>query len=90
MAHAKVSEHVMDAITGHETGGSTGRKVYQHLELNDLTTAIQSIAYSAITLPKVYKICGLLQASTEAFNAQETVTTKSKASPGMIGSTAKP
>lgn len=90
MAHAKVSEHVMDAITGHETGGSTGRKVYQHLELNDLTTAIQSIAYSAITLPKVYKIRSLLQASTEVFNAQETVTTKSKASPGMIGSTAKP
>lgn len=59
MAHAKVSEHVMDAITGHETGGSTGRKVYQHLQLDDLTTAIQSIAYSAITLPRAYRVEGL-------------------------------
>ena len=59
MAHAKVSEHVMDAITGHETGGSTGRKVYQHLQMEDLTTAIQSIAYSAITFPRAYRVEGL-------------------------------
>lgn len=72
MAHAKVSEQVMDSITGHETGGSTGRKVYQHLQMEDLTTAIQSIAYSAITVPRAYRVEGLWEA-TPALLAAETV-----------------
>ena len=54
MAKAKIPEQVMDAITGHETGGSTGRKVYQHLEVSDLTAAMQSLSYQALSLPVAY------------------------------------
>lgn len=54
LAQARVPEQLMDAITGHETGGSTGRKVYQHTQLADLYIAIQSLHYECIDLPQVY------------------------------------
>ncbi len=51
---AQVQEQVQDAITGHETGGSTGRKVYTHLDMEDRQKAIQTLSYSSISLPRVY------------------------------------
>ncbi|MDH0383731.1 site-specific integrase, partial [Comamonas aquatica] len=51
---AGVSEKVMDAITGHETGGSTGRKVYTHLDMEDLQQAVEQLSYDSIGLPRVY------------------------------------
>lgn len=56
LAQARVPEQLMDAITGHETGGSTGRKVYQHIQLEDISFAIQSLTYEVIDLPRVYKL----------------------------------
>ncbi|MDH1676404.1 site-specific integrase, partial [Comamonas aquatica] len=41
LAKAQVQEKLMDAITGHETGGSTGRKVYTHLDIRGLQAAVQ-------------------------------------------------
>lgn len=52
MARAQVPEKVMDAITGHETGGSTGRKVYTHLSTDDLLKAIQCLSYDSVNLPR--------------------------------------
>lgn len=54
LAKAQVQEQLMDAITGHETGGSTGRKVYTHLDLEDLQKAIQKVSYSSVDLPRAY------------------------------------
>ncbi|MDH1700614.1 site-specific integrase [Comamonas terrigena] len=51
---AQVQEQVQDAITGHETGGSTGRKVYTRLDMEDLQKAIQTLSYGSISLPRVY------------------------------------
>ncbi|MEG3035930.1 MAG: tyrosine-type recombinase/integrase, partial [Aurantimicrobium sp.] len=52
LAKAQVQEQLMDAITGHETGGSTGRKVYTRLDMEDLQKAIQTLSYSSISLPR--------------------------------------
>lgn len=54
LAKAQVQEKLMDAITGHETGGSTGRKVYTHLDIRGLQAAVQALAYESVVLPKVY------------------------------------
>ncbi|WP_272971498.1 site-specific integrase [Comamonas terrigena] len=54
LAKAQVQEQLMDAITGHETGGSTGRKVYTRLDMEDLQKAIQTLSYGSISLPRVY------------------------------------
>lgn len=54
LAKAQVQEQLMDAITGHETGGSTGRKVYTHLDMEDLQKAIQTLSYGSIRLPRAY------------------------------------
>lgn len=54
LAKAGVSEKSMDAITGHADGGSTGRKVYTHLDMEDLRKAIQKLSYSSIDLPRAY------------------------------------
>lgn len=54
MSKGKIPEKVQDAITGHETQGSTGTKVYQGIDLEDRIEAIQSLTYASINLPKVY------------------------------------
>ncbi|MBF6630262.1 MAG: site-specific integrase [Comamonas sp.] len=54
LAKAQVQEKIQDAITGHETGGSTGRKVYTHLDMHDLKEAIEKLSYGTpLELPKV-------------------------------------
>lgn len=53
MAKAKISEKAMDSITGHETQGSIGKKVYQNVSMADRIEAIQAITHP-ITLPRVY------------------------------------
>lgn len=55
LAKAQVQEQLMDAITGHETGGSTGRKVYTHRDMHDLKEAIERLSYGTqvLALPKV-------------------------------------
>lgn len=53
MARAKISEKVMDAITGHETQGSIGKTVYQNVNMADRIEAIETIAHP-IALPRVY------------------------------------
>ncbi|CAB5673986.1 Uncharacterised protein [Comamonas aquatica] len=42
----------MGAITGNETSGSTGRRVYTHLDMEDLQKAIQTLSCRSITLPQ--------------------------------------
>ena len=54
LAKAQVQEQLMDTITGHETGGSTGRRVYTHPDMDDLKKAIQTLSYDSISLPRVY------------------------------------
>ncbi|MEQ6437488.1 DUF6538 domain-containing protein [Comamonas sp. w2-DMI] len=54
MSKGKIPEKVQDAITGHETQGSTGTRVYQGIDLEDRLEAIQSLSYSSISLPRVY------------------------------------
>ena len=53
MARSKISEKVMDSITGHETQGSIGKTVYQNVNMTDRIEAIQAIVHP-ITLPRVY------------------------------------
>ena len=54
MSRAKIPEKVQDAITGHETQGSIGTKVYQDVSLQDRLEAIQALSYSVLSLPRVY------------------------------------
>lgn len=54
MSKGKIPEKVQDAITGHETQGSTGTKVYQGIDLEDRQEAIKSLSYTLPTLPRVY------------------------------------
>ena len=54
MSKAKVPDKVQDAITGHETQGSVGTKVYQGVDMDDLVQAIQTLSYGAVSLPRVY------------------------------------
>lgn len=54
LSRAKIPEKVQDAITGHETQGSIGTKVYQDVNIQDRLEAIQALSYPALSLPKVY------------------------------------
>lgn len=54
MSRAKIPEKVQDAITGHETQGSTGTRVYQGIDLEDRLEAIQSLSYDSVSLPRAY------------------------------------
>ena len=54
MSKGKIPEKAQDAITGHETQGSTGTRVYQGIDLEDRLEAIHSLSYSSISLPRVY------------------------------------
>jgi integrase len=55
MSRAGVDHKVQDCITGHETGGSTGTKVYQHTDEQELFHAVCCLAYPGLVLPKVYR-----------------------------------
>ncbi|QMV73652.1 tyrosine-type recombinase/integrase [Comamonas piscis] len=63
MSKAKIPEKVQDAITGHETQGSIGTRVYQGIDLEDRLEAILSLSYSSISLPRVYTSPRLEKAS---------------------------
>lgn len=54
LSRAKIPEKVQDAITGHETQGSIGTKVYQDVNIQDRLEAIQALSYPALSLPRVY------------------------------------
>lgn len=54
LAKAGVAEKTMDAITGHVDGGSTGRRVYTHLDMEDLQQAIEQLSYGSIDLQRAY------------------------------------
>lgn len=50
MSRARVDHKVQDCITGHETGGSMGAKVYQHTDEQELfggskNTGLQDVGY---------------------------------------------
>jgi integrase len=55
MKVAKVSEQDQDLITGHEVQGSTGTKVYTHVDLVQLKEAVETIRYEGFDLPRSYK-----------------------------------
>ena len=55
MKVAKVSEQDQDLITGHEVQGSTGTKVYTHVDLVQLKKAVETIRYEGFDLPRSYK-----------------------------------
>ncbi|MFA9287985.1 hypothetical protein ACCQ08_24620, partial [Comamonas sp. SY3] len=63
MSKAKIPEKVQDAITGHETQGSIGTRVYQGIDLEDRLEAILSLSYSSFSLPRVYTSPRLEKAS---------------------------
>ncbi|WP_374316702.1 DUF6538 domain-containing protein [Aquabacterium sp.] len=54
MTEEGISESVQDRITGHAVGGSTGAKTYSH-PVKILRTAVESISYPGLSLPRVYK-----------------------------------
>lgn len=53
MHRAGMSEATMDRITGHETPGSVGTKVYTHWNLAQLVPAVEAIRYPCLALPVV-------------------------------------
>jgi len=54
MSRAGVDHKVQDCITGHETGGSTGTKVYQHTDERELLAAVEALDYRALNMTRVY------------------------------------
>ena len=54
MTAAKVSEPNQDRITGHELQGSTGTKVYAHVDLVQLREAVETIHYQGFNLSRSY------------------------------------
>jgi integrase len=54
MARASVSAEVQDAITGHERQGSTGTRVYRHVDECELVKAVVSVQYPGLDLPRAY------------------------------------
>lgn len=53
MHRAGMSEATMDRVTGHETPGSVGTKVYTHWNLAQLVPAVEAIRYPCLALPVV-------------------------------------
>lgn len=70
MARAKIPEKVQDSITGHETQGSVGTKVYQDVSLEDRLEAVQAISYPALSLPRVYTAPRMETAQRGGFRAR--------------------
>lgn len=54
MSRAKIPDKVQDTITGHETQGSIGTKVYQSVSLEDRIEAVEALSYPLLNLPTVY------------------------------------
>ena len=54
MSRAKIPEKVQDSITGHETQGSIGTKIYQSISFEERIEAIESITYTQSNLPRVF------------------------------------
>lgn len=54
MSRSKIPEKVQDSITGHETQGSIGTKIYQSVSLEDRVEAMESITYPELQLPRVF------------------------------------
>ncbi len=54
MSRAGVDHKVQDCITGHETGGSTGTKVYQHTDQLELLAAVEALDFSPLAFTRVY------------------------------------
>lgn len=55
MTKAKVPATTQDRITGHETQGSTGSRVYTHVSMPELVEAVETIRYEGLELPRVYR-----------------------------------
>lgn len=55
MTRANVPATTQDRITGHETQGSTGSRVYTHVSMRELVEAVESISYPGLNLPRVFK-----------------------------------
>lgn len=69
MSRAKIPDKVQDTITGHETQGSIGTKVYQSVSLEDRIEAIESLSYPFLHLPKTYTAPCLEKAQREGWKA---------------------
>lgn len=54
MSRSKIPEKVQDSITGHETQGSIGTKIYQSVSLEERVEAMESITYPELQLPRVF------------------------------------
>ncbi|MFC3147969.1 DUF6538 domain-containing protein [Piscinibacterium candidicorallinum] len=54
LVDAHAPEPTIDALLGHEGGGSTGRRVYTHASPSALRDAIQRLSYPGLNLPRVY------------------------------------
>lgn len=70
LSRAKIPEKVQDAITGHETQGSIGTKVYQDVSIQDRLEAIQALSYPALSLPRVYTVPRMEMAKRGGFRAR--------------------
>lgn len=55
LARAKVPATTQDRITGHETQGSTGSRVYTHVSMPELVEAVEAVRYEGLELPRVYR-----------------------------------
>ena len=70
LSRAKIPEKVQDLITGHETQGSIGTRVYQDVGLLDRLEAIQALSYPALSLPRVYTAPRMEGAQRGGFRAR--------------------
>lgn len=55
MTAANIKEQDQDRITGHELQGSTGTKVYGHVDLAQLRKVVETIRYEGFNLPRSYQ-----------------------------------
>jgi integrase len=54
MRRAGFSSPVQDKITGHETRGSIGDVVYDHVMMEELQPAVEAIKYPFLALPELF------------------------------------
>lgn len=67
LSAANVPVTDQDNITGHAVQGSTGEKVYRHVELAKLRQGVEKIVYPSLSLNRVYKPPSISDFSTEEF-----------------------
>lgn len=70
MSRAKIPDKVQDTITGHETQGSIGTKVYQSISLEDRIEAVEALSYPLLNLPTVYTAPHLEKAQRGGWKAR--------------------